>query len=208
MAFTNRGARLVSWTLARYRDARGPSPRRWCRRRRAAVRPLDVETGDPAIDARLREALFQPSAESRVRVRGREPADAALHVSPTGGLEAEKTLRFPRRRASSRVTVSVKRDGQPLPVTARSGARASATATPEERDVRGYQAPARRRAPAGAGVERFPAAKLPPAGQPLDGVRWVGIESHYFAALFVAAGGRRERRGPAGDPAPRADEKP
>ena len=63
-----------------------------------------------------------------------------------------------------------------------------ANASPEERDVRGYQEPSGVALLPG-GVQLFPVAKLPPAGQPLDGVRWVGVESQYFAALFVAPAG-------------------
>src|SRR5512138_3665050 len=54
VAFTNRGARLVSWTLQRYRDDRG-RPEEMVAAQSAAVRPLDVETGDAALDKRLRE---------------------------------------------------------------------------------------------------------------------------------------------------------
>ena len=62
VAFTNRGARLVSWTLSRYRDARG-APEEMVPAG-AGVRPLDLETGIPELDASLRDALFVPSAET------------------------------------------------------------------------------------------------------------------------------------------------
>ena len=38
-------------------------------------------------------------------------------------------------------------------------------------------------------VVRVPPGKLPGTGQGFDGVRWAGIESHYFAALLVAPSG-------------------
>jgi YidC/Oxa1 family membrane protein insertase len=37
-------------------------------------------------------------------------------------------------------------------------------------------------------VEIFPPAKLAPSGQALGAVVWAGVESHYFAALFVPPG--------------------
>ncbi len=53
--------------------------------------------------------------------------------------------------------------------------------------MQGYQEPAGV-AFGGKGVERHPAKSLAEAGQSLAGVRWAGVESHYFAALFVAPG--------------------
>lgn len=93
LAFTNRGARLLSWRLARYPDARGrgeemvrPDPDR------NGVRPLDLETGDADVDARLREALFRPSAET-VTV-SRDGEGELVFDWSAGGIEAEKRLRF------------------------------------------------------------------------------------------------------------------
>jgi YidC/Oxa1 family membrane protein insertase len=57
----------------------------------------------------------------------------------------------------------------------------------EEREVQGYQEPRGVVLAAGT-VEPLVAAKLPPSGRDLAGVEWVGVESHYFAALFVAPG--------------------
>ena len=96
VAFTNRGARLVSWTLARYRDARGgpeemvPAAGRG-RSGRSTSRP-----GDPAVDARLREALYQPSSES-LAVSGDGAPDAALHVVGRGDRGREDASSSGRR---------------------------------------------------------------------------------------------------------------
>jgi len=183
VAFTNRGARLVSWTLARYRDARG-SPEEMVPPPAAGVRPLDVETGDPALDARLREALFQPSTES-LTVSGAEPRQLRFTFSD-GEVAAEKELSF-REAGLVDVTVSVTRNGQPVPRRLLWGPGVGNPA-PEEREVQGYQPP--RGVVFGArGLEHLVAEKLPPTGQPLAGARWLGVESHYFAALFVAPGG-------------------
>jgi len=183
VAFTNRGARPVSWTLARYRDSRG-APEEMIPAQGASVRPLDVETGDPAVDARLHEALYVPSAEA-VAVAGPEPHTLRFAWSD-GDLAAEKTLSF-RATGLVAVSVSVTRNGQPLAARLLWGPGVG-NASPEERDVRGYEEPSAV-ALARRGVEIFTAAKLPPSGQTLDGVRWVGLKSHYFAALFVAPSG-------------------
>jgi YidC/Oxa1 family membrane protein insertase len=182
VAFTNRGARLVSWTLSRYRNARG-RPEEMVPAQGAGVRPLDVETGDPAVDARLREALFKPTAETLV-VSGAEPHTLRFAFSD-GEIEAEKTLAF-RASGLVAVTVTVKRSGREIPRRLLWGPGVG-NASPEEREVRGYKEVGV--ALAARGVQQFDATKLPAGGQPLEGVRWVGVESPYFAALFVAPGG-------------------
>jgi YidC/Oxa1 family membrane protein insertase len=183
LAFTNRGARLVSWTLARQLDERG-RPEEMVPAYRGAVQALDVETDDPALDARLHEALFRPSAET-VGVGEGRPATLSFAFAD-GRVEAEKAFTF-HARGLVAVTASVRRDGQPLPCRLVWGP-GLGNPTAEERSVRGYQEPFGV-ALGPRGVQQFPTAKLPPEGQPLEGVRWVGVESQYFAALFVAPGG-------------------
>jgi YidC/Oxa1 family membrane protein insertase len=202
VAFSNRGARLLSWTLSRYRDARG-HPEEMVPAVAGGVRALDVETDDPAIDARLREALFVPSAEA-VSVSGEEPQ--TLHFAYSDGqIAAVKNLVF-RSSGLVAVSVAVTRNGQPVGRRLLWGPGVG-NASPEEREVQGYQPP-QGVALTAAGIEHLVAAKLPAGGRPLAGVRWVGVESRYFAALFVAPGGAaaaeiRAQAAPAGP-----DEKP
>jgi YidC/Oxa1 family membrane protein insertase len=183
VAFSNRGARLVSWTLARHRDARG-APEEVVPAAAAGVRPLDIETGDAEIDARLRAALFRPSAET-ITVGEGAPGKVRFEFSD-GELQAEKTFTFSRTGLAA-VSVSVTRGGQPVPRRLVWGP-GIGNATAEERGVRGYQEP-QGVALLPRGVQQFVATKLPPAGQPLEGVRWAGVESQYFAAIFVLPGG-------------------
>jgi YidC/Oxa1 family membrane protein insertase len=183
VAFTNRGARLVSWTLAVHRDGRG-RPEEMVPAQRTTVRALDIETGDATLDGLLREALFRPSAET-ITVGGGEPATLRFTFAD-GRVEAEKTVTF-RPRGLVAVTASVRRDGQSLPRRLVWGP-GIGNPTAEERDVRGYQEPLGV-ALGPRGVQQVAASKLPPEGQPLDAVRWIGVESHYFAALFVTPGG-------------------
>jgi YidC/Oxa1 family membrane protein insertase len=202
VAFTNRGARVVSWTLSRYRDARGGAEE-MVPAQGASIRPLDVETGDPGLDARLREALYKPSADT-VTVSGAEPQTLRFAFAD-GELEAEKTLAF-RASGLVAVSVSVKRHGRDVPRRLVWGP-GVANPSPEERKIQGYYDPRGVAYSAGA-VEHLEPAKLPPSGKALSGVGWVGIESQYFAAIFVApAGGAPAEVRPQAAPA-KPDEKP
>ena len=202
VAFTNRGARVVSWTLSRYRDARGRAEE-MVPAQGGSIRPLDVETGDPGLDARLREALYKPSAET-VTVSGAEPHTLRFAFSD-GEVEAEKTLVF-QDYGLVTLGVKVRRHGQEVPARLLWGPGVG-NPSAEEREVQGYQEP-RGVAYSGGSVEHIEAAKLPPSGKALSGVGWIGVESHYFAAIFVAPpGGAGAEVRPQAAPA-KPDEKP
>ncbi len=181
VAFTNRGARLVSWTLARYRDARG-APEEMVPAG-AGVRPLDVETGIPEIDAELRDALFVPSAET-LELSAGGPQSLRFEFA-AGELEARKALTF-LANGLVEVSVVVKRAGREVPSRLLWGP-GIGNPSAEEREVQGYLEPAGVALTA-AGVERHTASSLPASGLRLAGAAWAGVESHYFAALFVAPG--------------------
>ena len=111
VAFTNRGARLISWQLKAYRDARGRGEE-MVPAGRSAPRPLDLETGDAEVDARLREALFKPSAEALS-----VPKDGEAEVRfvwAQGDLAASKSLRFKRDGQLVAVEGNVRRGGRGL----------------------------------------------------------------------------------------------
>src|SRR5207244_5176144 len=97
VAFTNRGARLVSWRLTRFKDARGREEE-MVHTVPGGARPLDVETGDSILDGRLRDALFLPSADGLTTTADGFAVGAAGGVLrlayAADDLEAEKTLRF------------------------------------------------------------------------------------------------------------------
>ena len=136
----------------------------------------------------LRTALFLPSAEVLEVGSG----EASLHFEFSDGqLSAEKTIRF-RAKGLSVVEVAVRRGGQTLPVRLLWGPGVG-NPTPEERDVRGYTEPQGVALLATGSVQQLAPGKLPASGQTFAGVRWVGVESHYFAALLVPA---REARPP------------
>jgi YidC/Oxa1 family membrane protein insertase len=179
VAFSNRGARLVSWQLKRYRDAKG-RPEEMVQNVPGGPRALDVETGDPDIDPRLRDALFQPSSEV-VTLAGTGETELRFRWAE-GDVEATKSLRFQAPGYLVRVAAEVKRGGRPLPVKVVWGP-GLGNPTAAEMEVQGYHAPQ------GVwdgprGVERLPPDKIGPLHVVTD-ARWAGVESTHFAALWV-----------------------
>jgi YidC/Oxa1 family membrane protein insertase len=182
VAFSNRGARVVSWTLSRYKDARG-RPEEMVPAGGTA-RPLDVETGFADVDAQLRDALFLPSSESVTVPAAGSQQLRFEHAS--GELQATKSFSF-RGTGLVEVSVAVKRAGRELPARVVWGP-GIGNPTAEERSVQGYTEPVAV-ALTSSGVERHAAKKLSAAGTSPAGTRWAGVEGHYFAALFVAPRG-------------------
>src|SRR5260221_42786 len=183
IAFTNRGGRVVSWKLLHFADGRG-APEEMVQAAPTGPRPLDLETDAPAVDARLREALFKPSTDS-LRVDRGGPETVRFEFAE-GDLAAEKEITLSPRGYLVRVKALVHRNGQPVGTKILWGpgvGNPSAT----DREVQGYQPP-QGVALGSGGVEIFPPAKLAPSGQALGAVVWAGVESHYFAALFVPPG--------------------
>jgi YidC/Oxa1 family membrane protein insertase len=179
VAFSNRGARLVSWQLKRFRDAKG-RPEEMVQNVPGGPRALDVETGDPDVDPRLRDALFLPSAE--VVTLG-PSGEAELRFQwAEGDLEASKTLRFQAPGYLVHVAVDVKRGGRPLPAKVVWGP-GLGNPTAEEMEVQGYHAP-QGVLDGPRGVERVVPDKMGPV-RTMSDVRWAGVESTHFAALWV-----------------------
>jgi YidC/Oxa1 family membrane protein insertase len=179
VAFSNRGARLVSWQLKRFRDGKG-RPEEMVQNVPGGPRALDVETGDPDADPRLRDALFLPSAE--VVTLG-PSGEAELRFQwAEGDLEATKTLRFQAPGYLVQVAVDVKRGGRPLPAKVVWGP-GLGNPTAEEMEVQGYHAP-QGVLDGPRGVERVVPEKMGPV-RTVSEVRWAGVESTHFAALWV-----------------------
>jgi YidC/Oxa1 family membrane protein insertase len=181
IAFSNRGARVLSWKLARYADKEG-RPEEMVSGAAAGIRPLDLETGDESLDERLRTALFLPSAGT-LRVGGASPRTLSFRYAD-GEIEAEKSLTF-QPAGLVAVMVTVRSAGQPVPCRLLWGP-GLGNPSEEAKSVRGFEE-AKGVALIEGDVERFAPAKLDPAGERLPAVRWAGIESTYFAALFVPA---------------------
>jgi YidC/Oxa1 family membrane protein insertase len=179
VAFTNRGARLLSWTLTEYLDSRG-RPEEMVPSATPGLRPLDFDTGDAAMDDRLREALFVPSTENLV-VDGRSPRTLTFRYAE-GTLEAEKAFTFGEGGFVG-VSMSVTSGGRDYPCRVVWGP-GLGNPTEAEREVRGYKEP-QGVALVQGDVERVSPEDLGPTGKKLPSVRWVGVESVYFAALMI-----------------------
>lgn len=184
IAFTNRGARLLSWQLARFKDKEG-HPEEMVQAITGGPRPLDIETGDPGLDTRLKDGLFLASAET-VQVPPRGPVVLKFEYADAE-IQAEKSLTFDAQKPLVELSARVSRLGKDLPIRILWGP-GIGNPTPAEREVQGY-APPQGVALVGSGVERPATAKL--AGVKTLGVaQWAGMESHYFAALIVPPGGQ------------------
>lgn len=196
VAFTNRGARLLSWELGAYKNSRG-QPEEMTPGFPDGPRPLDVETGDQDLDRRLREGLFVPSAEA-VTVTPGGRGELVFRFAD-GDLSATKTLSFDAGYLVG-VGASVQRGGKEIGKRIVWGPGIAAS-TDAERAVQGYTPPAAIFL-ANDAIERIPGDKI--AGpRTLGTVAFAGVESQYFAALFLpgdsgASASVRSFSGPAG----------
>ncbi len=82
------------------------------------MRPLDIETGDEALDERLQDALFLPSTDT-LRIGSTSPRTLSFRYAD-GQIEAEKTLTFQPAGLVS-ITVESPLGGQPVPRRLRVG---------------------------------------------------------------------------------------
>jgi YidC/Oxa1 family membrane protein insertase len=183
IAFTNKGARLLSWQLARFKDKSG-HPEEMVQAVAGGARPLDIETGDALLDARLKEALFVASAET-VQVPAQGPAVLRFEYADAE-IQAEKSLTFDAQKPLVEFLARVSRQGHDLPLKVLWGP-GIGNPTKAEKDVQGYLIPQGVALVAGV-VERPPTGKLVETRR-LGLAQWAGMESHYFAALFVPPGG-------------------
>jgi YidC/Oxa1 family membrane protein insertase len=183
LALTNRGGRLVSWKLHRFKDSAG-RPEEMVQVAPEGPRPLDVETGDADLDRRLREGLYHASTES-LRLPASGEAELVLRFSD-GVVAAEKRLLFRGEEGLVRVGVSVRRGDREIPKRLLWGP-GIGNPTPAEMEVRGYLPP-QIVALVAAKVLRLPTSQLAEPRE-LRGVSWVGVESQYFAAIFIPPGG-------------------
>lgn len=181
LAFSNKGARLISWQLKHFHDSAG-RPEEMVQATTVGPRPLDLETGQVDADERLREVLFEASSES-VRIQGQR-GELRFRYGD-GDLEAEKWMRF-RGGYLVEVGGSVRRGGQSLPVRLVWGP-GLGNPTAAETEVRGYQPP-QAVVWSDKGVERLTAEQLS-GERRLEHSRWLGVESKYFAAILVPPAG-------------------
>jgi YidC/Oxa1 family membrane protein insertase len=179
VALTNKGARMLSWQLRDFRDARG-RPEDMVETAPGAVRPLDLETADPILDARLRDAIYLPS-QTTLQLSGNQPSELRFEYSD-GEIEASKTLRFVAEGYLVGIEAAVRRQGVPVPVRVLWGP-GIGNPTAAEREIRGYIGPQAVVSSRGS-VTRHPGKEITQP-QPFGEVAFAGVESHYFAAVWV-----------------------
>lgn len=178
VALTNRGARMLAWRLKNYKNPRG-KPEDMVQTVPGAALPLDLETGDAEIDSQLRGALFQASTE-HLQLHSAGLGQLSFRYAG-GGLEAEKRLEFEPRGFVMNIVARVRSEGRELPVRVVWGP-GLGNPSAAEREIRGYLGPQAVALERGA-VELTPAAKLE-TPRPVAAARFLGVETHYFAALW------------------------
>jgi YidC/Oxa1 family membrane protein insertase len=183
VAFSTRGARLLSWQLKKFKDHRG-------RPEEMVMTVLDIETGDVALDNRLRAALFRPRSsaalgeENEITLTAPEGGETRVSFEYSDGdLQAEKTLRISGAGYLVQVAATVRQGERAIPCKLLWGP-GLGMPTPEEMQVQGYQAPQ------GVvleprGIDRVAAAKVTESPRHVADARWVAVESHYFVAAMV-----------------------
>jgi len=189
---TNRGARVRSWILKNYRDHKGQpldlvSP--------AAAKldrlPLDLLTDDPKLDESLRKALFK--VERQETGAGADAATVlTFRWSDGNGNGATKVLRAGGPAGLVEISASASAQGRAIdPAIAWGAGFEEEIAEASERMGVGVRALLSR----GGKVERRFQSKIT-AAEPWTeegAIEFAGIESKYFAAVFVPPPGSTAR---------------
>ena len=185
LSFSNRGAVVKEWVLKRYLDANGEalnlidqahSPE--------AVFPMAIIVENPReVSAVLRTALFHSESPPRVNLtQGRASSGSLQFQYAEGGVEVVKTIAFRSGSYEVEVDCNVSVDGRPVGYFLLwQGGFGDATLanTWAKRHVfyRGQEA-----------IERMEAGDLESQREMEGRFRFLGVEDHYFAAVFLPAG--------------------
>lgn len=196
VAFTNRGARLISWRFLHVKDSKG-RPEEMVPAGPEGAYPLDVETGDVDTDRRLREGLYRSSTES-LNLSSSGQAELVFRFSDDV-VATEKRFEFQSIPGVVGLTVSVTRQGRELSkkivwgpgLGGPSCSRKEAGLTASEDSDYG---PASLIASIGGRGVRVPVAELnrTTTARQMQDVHWIGIESRRFAALLLSPEGLRQ----------------
>jgi YidC/Oxa1 family membrane protein insertase len=180
IAFSSKGARLLSWKLLEYKDPRGkavealpegnPSPG-----------PLDLITGKNHIDQALKEALF------RVTDIGGNGEKGARFDFSDGTLTATKTVRTIKAGRVVVVDAKITENGVEIPAQVFWGP-GFGQESAEEKSLNGYLPPAVVEIDDAGGESRWPPTSLQTPRQ--SRTKLVGIENKYFAVILTREDGR------------------
>lgn len=179
IAFSSKGARLLSWKLLEYKDQRG-KPVEAHPGGNPAPGPLDIVTGNQDLDARLRDAVFQVTE----RTSGDERF--ARFEFSDGSLVATKTIQAVRGQKAFRIEAQVTLNGSPQPARIFWGP-GFGQPSEEEKSLRGYLPPDLVEIDdAGKDVRIQPRTLTEP--RPIH-AKVVGVENKYFAAILTKENG-------------------
>jgi YidC/Oxa1 family membrane protein insertase len=189
---SNQGAHVLSWTLKGYNDAKGapldlvapvaPKLKRF---------PLDLLVEDAAATERLSQALYKVERRDEETPGGRITT-VRFTWSDGQGTAVEKILRFPAEGYLATIETKVAVQGHPVtPMVAWGAGFEQETPEPQTRLGAGLRAVSERNGT----LEMRDTTKIK-VGEPWSeegGLSWAGLESKYFAAIFVPDGSGASR---------------
>lgn len=179
IAFSTKGARLLSWKLLDYKDQRG-KPVEAHPGGNPAPGPLDLITGRADVDSRIREALFR---STELNVGGEK---GARFEFSDGTLEVTKTVQAIKGGRAFRVEARVREAGVEVPTKLYWGP-GFGQPSEDERSLRGYLPPEVVEIDE-SGTE----VRLPPTGLAAPRsirAKLVGVENKYFAVVMTREDG-------------------
>jgi len=187
--FTNRGARLKSWRLKKFKDAKGepqeliesglalPGPAGTLE---LQPLPFTLKTPDAAISARLNDARYAVTAEAS------SPYDLRFEYRDSSGIEALKQFHLDAGSYILTVRTVVRRSGEPVPVTILWGPGLADTV-----EVSRYS-----QKPGGLLFQNGKAERLAPKDIAKQGVYegdfgFAGVDDNYFMSVALSVRGVR-----------------
>ena len=179
IAFSSKGARLLSWKLLDYKDQRG-KPVEAHPGGNPIPGPLDLVTGRPDVDAQLREAKFRATDITRGGEYG------TLFEYSDGTLEARKTVQTVKGGRAFLVESQVKENGVSVPVQVFWGP-GFGQPSDEEKSLQGYIPPQVVEIDERGSEARLPPSALGTARQTRP--KLIGVESKYFATILTKEDG-------------------
>jgi len=189
VAFSNRGARVLSWKLRNYTTKDGSPLELLPQFRDEASLTLAFELDDPGLATTLNDALYRVEREHLPGGQGVPPGDRIRFEWSDGrGLTAVKTLTFRDGYPLIDVAADITDRGRSLPTRLIVGPGFGAQEPGNEGSR--YSYPGQGAWNQGGKVTRLKPRKITKEpGRFAANLRWVGLEDQYFTALFLPGDG-------------------
>ena len=184
--FNTRGGVLTSWTLKHYQDTNGqPLDLIPASLGPEHKRAFALMTGDAALDARLSNALFKPSAEGITT--NADAATLAFEYADASGLTARKQFEFNHAGHPYliQVTASIDRGGSAAPFKLAFG---PSLGTGYNTTGSSYYYPPAALYSDGSDAERLDSDDIQAQARYQGTFRWAGVSDHYFLSAVVGQG--------------------